>query len=103
MQQHEFTAQNASDEVLRQAEKLDNLVPTLTEWRRLEEQAIAESLRTGKPFRGFTEEAHVSVARGIHTHADELRRALAVLEANAERIIETDRKRKEQILNGFLG
>lgn len=103
MQQHEFTAQNASDEMLRQAEKLDNLVPTLTEWRRLEDEAIAETLRTGKPLKGFTEEAHVSVARGIHTHAAELRRALSVLEAHADRIIETDQKRKEAILNGFLG
>lgn len=103
MQQHEFTAQNASDEVLRQAEKLDNLVPTLTEWRRLESKAIAETLRTGKSLEGFTEEAHVSVARGIHTHAAELRRALSVLEANADRIIETDRERKESILGDFLG
>lgn len=103
MQQHEFTAQNASDEVLRQAEKLDNLVPTLTEWRRLESEAIEETLRTGKSFRGFTEEAHVSVARGIHTHAAELRRALAVLEAHADRIIDTDRKRRETILGDFLG
>lgn len=103
MQQHEFTPQNASDEVLRQAEKLDNLVPTLTEWKRLESDAIVETLRTGKPLRGFTEEVHVSVAHGIHTHAAELRRALAVLEANADRIIETDRKRKESILDGFLG
>lgn len=102
MQQHEFTAQNASDEMLRQAEKLDNLVPTLTEWRRLELKAIAETLRTGKPLEGFTEEAHVSVARGIHTHAAELRRALSVLEAHADRIIETDRERKESILGDFL-
>ncbi len=102
MQQHEFTAQNASDEVLRQAEKLDNLVPTLTEWRRRESEAIAETLRTGKPLEGFTEEAHVSVARGVHNHATELKRALSVLEAYAEQIIETDRKRKKSILDGFL-
>lgn len=102
MQQHEFTPQNASDEMLRQAEKIDNLVPTLTEWRRRESEAIADTMRTGKPLQGYTQESHVSIARGIHTHAAELRRALAVLEANAERIIETDRKRKEAILNGFL-
>jgi hypothetical protein len=103
MQQHEFTAQNASDEVLRQAEKLDNLVPTLTAWRRLGVEAIAETMRTGKPLKGFTEESHVSVARGVHTHAAELRRALSVLEAYAEQIIETDQKRKKSILDRFLG
>lgn len=103
MQQHEFTAQNASDEVLRQAEKLDNLVPTLTEWRRLGVEAIAETMRTGKPLKGFTEESHVSVARGVHNHATELKRALSVLEAYAEQIIETDQRRKEAILGDFLG
>lgn len=102
MGNHAFNPQSASDEVARQGAKLDNLVPTLVEWQRLRDKAHEEAERTGKPLGGFTTEGHVSVARGIHDHAAELRRALSALEAFADELLKVNEERREALLDGFL-
>ena len=102
MGNHSFNPQSASDEVTRQAVKLDNLVPTVVEWQRLRDEAHEEAFRNKEPLGGFTTENHASVARGIHDHAAELRRALAALEAFADEVLKVNQERKEALLDGFL-
>lgn len=102
MGNHAFNPQSASDEVARQAGKLDNLVPTVVEWQRRRDEAVQESIRNNEPLEIPANENDVSVARGIHDHAAELRRALSALEAFADEIAEVSRERKATLLDGFL-
>lgn len=102
MVNHAFNPQSASDEVARQAGKLDNLVPTVVEWQRRRDEAVEEALRNNEPLEIPANEGDVSVARGIHDHAAELRRALSALEAFADEIVKVNQERKEALLDGFL-
>lgn len=102
MGNHSFNPQSASDEVARQAGKLDNLIPTIVEWQRQRDEAVQEAFRNNEPLEVHANEDAVSVARGIHDHAAELRRALAALEAFADEVLKVNQERKEALLDGFL-
>lgn len=75
MGKHGFNPQSASDEMLRQAQKIDNLIPAMHD---------------------------PEVAWGILRHMDELRRALSALETTAVELLDAKDRRKAQMLENFL-
>jgi hypothetical protein len=86
MSMHQYNPQSASDAVISQAERINNVIPLL------------ETGRFGlKPTADETD-----AARALLAHASELRTALSALENMAETVVFKADKRRETILDGFL-
>jgi len=87
MGKHAYKPQSAADAVVEQADRINNLIPQL-EWGRFSHTPNAEE---------------VEGAKALISHASELRTALSALENMAEAVIFKAEKRKEALLDGFLG
>lgn len=87
MEHHTYKPQSAVDAVITQGERINNLVPLL-EGGRFNLAPTADELEA---------------AKALLSHASELRTALSALEGMAESISYKAEKRKEALLDGFLG
>jgi hypothetical protein len=87
MGKHAYKPQSAADAVVEQADRINNLIPLLDAGR----SSLAPHAD------------EVEAAKALISHASELRTALSALENMAEAVIFKTEKRKEALLDGFLG
>lgn len=87
MDKHAYKPQSAADAVITHGERINNLIPLLESGR----------------FNLRPTSDEVESARALISHANELRTALSALESMAETISFKAEKRKETLLDGFLG
>ncbi len=87
MGKHAYNPQSAADAVINHGERINNVIP---------------SLESGR-FNLAPTSDELDSAKAILRHASELRTALTALEGMAETVLYKGEKRKEALLDGFLG